>query len=83
MVSLDLSYCTEENTSPGLPGENIFQNSDTIDSRGGIQGMYGAVTTRTPTPQTVEYDHLLWILRHLSTTLTAVITTTSPLEPEP
>ena len=33
-----------------------------LPSCGGIQGMYGAVTTRTPTPQIVEYDHLLWIL---------------------
>jgi hypothetical protein len=29
---------------------HIFQNFDTIDSRGGIQGMYKVVTTRTPTP---------------------------------
>jgi hypothetical protein len=78
MISLDLTYCTEENTSPGLPGENIFQNSDTIDSRGWIRGMYGVVTTRTPTIQTVEYDHLLWIPWHLGTMpVTMIITTRS------
>ena len=68
---------------PWSTKEDIFQNSDNIPKCARLQGMYGAITTHIPSPQIVGYSHLLWILRHLGTMPTFVITTLAPPAPEP